>query len=103
MLRLLSSILLLLFVFGCASTPEVKVIRKEVPKPYWNPPKNIKPAPEPKPLETPRLPDDAETKQIHIALGSDYVTLIEENDILRWLYKALVITCSAPEPAPPPN
>jgi len=84
-------ILLGALLVGCGTTTVVD--RVEVPKPYWEGPKNIKQLPERIPLESDRLTPDAakeDTKAAFRAIADDMAALIAENETLRMFYEELV-------------
>jgi hypothetical protein len=79
-----------LLLSACGTT---KVVREEVPVPYWSPPKNIKQLPPRQPLEASKLtPEQAsmDTKAAFQAVAEDLRMLLEENELLRFYYEELV-------------
>jgi hypothetical protein len=110
MRRVLIGLVALVFIAaaltGCGTT-RTKIIYEEVEVPvsYWDPPKNIKPLPEPLDRQVPHLsPEEAKanpTEALQV-VGQDMNACLADDELLRHLYTKLVKLCSAPESVPPP-
>jgi hypothetical protein len=88
----------LLLALGCAST---KVIRTEVPVPYWDPPKNVAELPDRYQLRSLEMAPEAAAEDTRAAfqdLLRDIAGLIEEAETVRHLYEALKERVEKEEP-----
>lgn len=88
---------------GCATTETVRTVRQPAPKPYWDPPDDVKELPPEQPLESQRLPEEPETKVVFTALADDITMLLGDNALVRWMYVELVKVCTAKIPPPSPD
>ena len=100
---------LIVVLAGCGSTQTKVVYEKvDVPKPFWDPPENVRQLPEPVDLQTDHLTPEAATADPTAALvmvGQDLGLCLGSNELLRHLYLELVklISEPPPPPAPPPD